>query len=112
MWLGDRPRTVRIRITTNGPGWVTVGVNRTHTDTSWMPVVEVPLRTETTSGFIAVETSVSCQRDWNYALYGNALDGLELREVLVLIQDARSSGAIEWCGTIRRAAKRVHLETR
>jgi SAM-dependent methyltransferase len=95
MWLGDRPRTIRIRITTNGPGRVAFAVNRTHTDRSWAPVVDVPPRTETTSGFIEVETNLSCQRDWNYAVYGYAVDGLELQEVQVLIEDARSFGAAD-----------------
>ena len=54
---------------------------------------------------------LSCQGDWNYAVYGNALDGLELREVQVLIQDARSSGAAGGRRTIGRAAERVDLET-
>jgi hypothetical protein len=78
---------------------------------AWGSPKDIAPRTEATSGFIELETSRSCQRDRNYAVYGNALEGLELRQVQVLIQDARSSGEAVGRRTIGRAAERVDLET-
>ena len=91
LWLGSAPRTVVVRVQTEGPGNITIGVNKAHTDRFWVPVVEIPLRVEATTGYVVFELSVSCDPDWNYAVYGTALDGLKLVDVAVTI---RESGAI------------------
>jgi SAM-dependent methyltransferase len=93
-WLGDRLRTVRVRITTDRPGHVTVGVNKAHTDTYWMPMVEVPPRVEFSHGKLEAEILLACQRDWTYAIYGNALDDVRLVEVELLVRDARSTSQV------------------
>jgi hypothetical protein len=45
---------------------------------------------------IEVETILSCDRDWNYAVYGNALDGVEFRNVEVLVKNVRSPSPFNW----------------
>ena len=81
MWLGSKPRTVVAHVQTNGPGTVTVGVNKAHTDQPWVPVVDTPERTERTTGHIEFEFTLHCDAAWNYQIYGHTLDGLKLTNV-------------------------------
>ena len=93
MWLGDRPRTVRMRIATDKPGRVLFGVNRTDSDTFWSAVTDVPPQIADTPGFLETETTLFCDPDWTYSIYGNALDGAKLLKVDIIVQKARSGDA-------------------
>jgi SAM-dependent methyltransferase len=96
MWLGNGRRTIRVRVTTDRPGRISFGINKEHTDTYWSPLIESPPWIAGTSGVIEVETTLSCDRDWNYAIYGNALDGVEFRDVEVLVRNVRSPNPLDW----------------
>jgi SAM-dependent methyltransferase len=120
IWLGGAPRTAVVQIITDGPGHVTIGVNKTHTDSSWVPVVDIPERIEATTGHIEFELTVDCHTEWNYAVYGNALNGLKLKNVSVSIQESgrgvsdprvvRRMTEAQVAAAIRDAAQSVQAE--
>ena len=81
MWLGSQPRTVVVRVLTDGPGDIIIGVKKTHTDQPWVPVIEIPERTERTAGHIELEFTLHCDAEWNYQIYGHTLGDLKLTNV-------------------------------
>jgi SAM-dependent methyltransferase len=88
MWLGSQPRTVVVHIQTDEPGYITIGVNKEHTDSYWVPVIAIPERVETTTGHIEIEFTLPCDGAWNYAVYGRALEGVKLTNVHVSVRPA------------------------
>jgi SAM-dependent methyltransferase len=86
MWLGSKPRTVLVQIQTDGPGTITVGVDKAHTDQYWVPVVDIPRHAEKTPGHIELEFVLHCDGAYNYSIRGRALHGLKLADVRVSIQ--------------------------
>ena len=86
MWLGSKPRTVVVHVQTDGPGEITIGVNKRHTDQQWVPVIDVPERAEMTTGHIELAFTLHCDAAWIYRIYGYALNGLKLTNVHVSIR--------------------------
>jgi SAM-dependent methyltransferase len=87
VWIGGQPRLVVVDIETDKEGDITIGVNRTHTDSCWMPVIDIPERVEKTSGHITLEFIIDGASTWNYAIYGRSLDGVKLRNVQVSLRE-------------------------
>lgn len=85
MALGHRPRRVQVRIRTDGPGTVTLGVNRLHDDRPTDAVTDRSEKIASTTGDLELEFDIFAQSGWAYSIYGRALDGLRLDDVLVRI---------------------------
>lgn len=86
MWLGSRPRIVVVHVQTNGPGKISIGVNKRHAERPQVPVIDIQQRAETTPGHIEFEFTLNCDRACTYAIYGRALDGLKLTNVHVSVR--------------------------
>ena len=65
MGLGSLPRTVRVQVQTDRPGQITIGVNKAHTNSYWVPVVSIPEWIEASPGHIEIELSLPCDGEWN-----------------------------------------------
>src|SRR5690348_13224702 len=59
--LGPHRRTVSVQVRTSGAGHITIGVNKAHTDSCWMPVVAIPERVEWTPGHVTFEFAIECE---------------------------------------------------
>ena len=88
MGLGSLPRTVRVQVQTDRPGQITIGVNKAHTNSYWVPVVAIPEWIEASPGHIEIELSLPCDGEWNYAIHGRALGEVTLTDVHVSIRQA------------------------
>jgi hypothetical protein len=88
--LGALPRTVTVRIQTDAPGEVTIGINKIHTDALGACEVDILERIERTSGDLEISFVVSPEQDWTYAVHGRALNGLTLNSVTVSVAEPDS----------------------
>ena len=62
-----------VQIQTSGPGQITIGVDKAHTNSYWVAVVAIAEWIEATPGHIEIEFALPCDGEWNYAIHGRAL---------------------------------------
>jgi SAM-dependent methyltransferase len=86
MLLGAVPRAVTVRIQTDRPGNISIGINKIHSDALTETVVHEPERTERTTGDIEFRFMIDPEPEWTYAVHGRALNGISLGNVSVLIE--------------------------
>jgi hypothetical protein len=86
MLLGAVPRAVTVRIQTDRPGDISIGINKIHSDALTETVVHEPERTERTTGDIEFRFTIDPEPEWTYAVHGRALNEIVLRNVSVLIE--------------------------
>lgn len=90
MWLGGRPRTVRVKVVVDRPGDISIGVNKSHSDRYWEPGVDIVEAVHPVITEAEFEFPLLCSEDYIYAVHGRALTGTELKQVTVVIEDARN----------------------
>jgi len=76
-----------VRIQTDGPGDITIGVNKIHAEALSACVVDMPARVERTTGDVEITFPIFPERDWTYAVHGRSLNGLPLHGVNVIINE-------------------------
>ena len=91
MWLSNRNRMAKVKVTVENPGQVTVGINKAHSNTYWEPVVDVAEAVHAVAGTdIDFEIPLLCEHAYTYAIHGRALPGTRIKCVTVMIEDSRT----------------------
>lgn len=95
MWLGGRSRTVRVKVVVDQPGNITIGVNKSHSDRYWEPEVDIAEAVHAVSTEAEFEFPLLCSDDYTYAIHGRALSGTNLKQITVVLEDARDYRPVE-----------------
>ena len=104
MWLGGKHRTVRATVVVDQPGSVTIGVNKTHADRYWEPMVEMRESVYPIEREAVFEFPLLCDDHYSFAIYGRAMPGTRLKNINIFIEDYRASGGFD--AKTERAAER------
>lgn len=94
MWLGAKARRVRVEVDVEEPGSITLGVNKCHSDRYWEATVHIPEEVHSVSAGVEAEIPLLCQPEYTYAIYGRALPGTRLKNVRVVVEDARKGAPL------------------